>query len=541
MTPTERLAPRRPLAEPFSTGRAWLSRALVVSIVAHALVVAVMWWVMHRAPTSHVDLVDIEIAPPPPPVEALPAEVPRAPESAPEAAASAANEPPAPSEEGVGLVDAGVDAPPDAAPDASLDAGSRRKKRPDAAVEEMVAEGDDAGAGSADAGTEVAATADAGTGSASEGSAVTAATETGSGSGSGEGTGVGSAGSGVAAATENGSGSGVAGVDVQPAVEGAPTTAGTAANLLSYFPPGHQVTALIRFDRLRGTEWAAPAEKLFKPMPDYQALFGDRPAGVADKLDTLVISSPRPRDATATSLVVHSALTRAELRDFLANTVTPIAWSTVKGGMLGTRSGVPPGDRRILLSPWRNWVVLAPPADLAGITSPARGSLDTIEAKGKLPAWLQSIRTIESESGDDKRGPALVLTLAGPGGRFDIPDIGIGVTSLPSPERISLALELVKQGWLIRGNIVFSKDADAAELETALAEVKQRIVNSTILSNLLKRQHALNLVTNLSISRTGARVSYATSLSVADMRALLAAAAVQLDAYFAGVSRPDEP
>ena len=92
--------------------------------------------------------------------------------------------------------------------------------------------------------------------------------------GSGAGSAVGSG--GVAAAIEQGSGSGVAGMDVQPAVDGPPTSAGTAANLLAYFPTGHQVTALIRFDRLRGTEWAEPAEKLFQPMPDYQALFGAR-------------------------------------------------------------------------------------------------------------------------------------------------------------------------------------------------------------------------------------------------------------------------
>ena len=96
-------------------------------------------------------------------------------------------------------------------------------------------------------------------------------------------------------------GSGAPGMDNQPAVDGAPTSAGTAANLLAYFPPGHQITVLIRFDRLRKTEWAEPAAKLFRPMPDYGALFGDRDVPLADQLDTLVISSPKPRDATATT------------------------------------------------------------------------------------------------------------------------------------------------------------------------------------------------------------------------------------------------
>ena len=96
----------------------------------------------------------------------------------------------------------------------------------------------------------------------------------------------------------------------------------------------------------------------------------------------------------------------------------------------------------------------------------------------KLPPWLDTIRTIEQETveapkpdakpaekPDDKRGPALVLTFTGPGKRYKIPDLlGIGVTSAPSPDRLSLAMELVKQGWLVRGNIVFATEADATAL-----------------------------------------------------------------------------
>jgi len=361
------------------------------------------------------------------------------------------------------------------------------------------------------------------------------------GAGSAAGSGAGSAaagpGSGVAAATEVGSGSGVPGMDNLPALDGPPTTAGTAANLLAYFPAGHQVTALIRFDRLRGTEWAEPAEKLFKPMPDYRALFGPREAAIGDKIDTLVISTPRPRDAAATTLVVHSGLARRELRDFLTNTDTPITWSSTKGGMFGRRSGkLFPGDRRVLLSPWRNWIILAPPEDFTGITSPARGSLDAVEVSPKvpLPPWLAGLRSIETESGEEKRGPALVLTLTGPGKRYKIPDVGLGITSAPSPVRVSLAMELVKQGWLVRGNIVFANEADATEFESTAKAVQERITDSRVLSGLLKRQHALNLVTGLSVLRSGVRVSYATSLSIADARALLAAAAATLDEYFQG-------
>jgi hypothetical protein len=155
-----------------------------------------------------------------------------------------------------------------------------------------------------------------------------------------------------------------------------------------------------------------------------------------------------------------------------------------------------------------------------------------VEAKAKLPPWLQTIRTIEKESGDDKKGPALVATLTGEGKRYNFPDVGLGMTSLPAPQRLSLAMELVPQGWLVRGNIVFASEADATEVERTLLEVQHKVVGSYVISALLKRQHMLNLVKGLSIQRSGARISYATSVSIADARALLAAMAATLADYF---------
>ena len=502
--------------ERLPTGASWLSRGLVASVVVHVIGVIVMVWLLKPDEHHEVELVDIELAPPPPKAEALPAEVAKPPEQEPKGSAddttpASTTDTPDKTE---GSIDAGVDAPVDAKParDASVDAPI--DAAPDA--EPMVAMTD---GGGGDATEQVAL---------------------GSGSGSGAGSAEGS-GSGVPAAIALGSGSGAPGMDDQPQVEGAPTTAGTAANLLAYFPPGHVVTALVRFDRLRGTEWAAITEQLFRPMPDYHALFGDRDAGINAKLDLLVISSPRPRDATATTLVMHTQQSRSAVRDLLANPNAPIAWSASKGGLFGKRSGkMFPGDRRVLLSPWKTWYLLAQPDDLVGLTGAATGNLDSIETKAKLPAWLSTIRTIEKESGDDKRGPALVVTLGGPvvgsapskSGRYKFPEVGLGVTSLPVPQRVSFAMELVKQGWLLRGNIVFATDADATEFVQTVQDAQQRIVDSHVLSALVARQHALNTIKGLSLARTGARVSYATSLSISDARAVLAAAAATLGDYF---------
>ena len=539
--------------------------ALYISLVLHVVVVAAVVHWLKPSEEHHVELVDIEVAPAAPKAEALPAEVARQVEQAEEdhaaeaAAAAAAERDHLATEPGEGASDAGVDAAPiDAAPidAAPVDAAlvARADAGRDAAqlaigdagaigdANEAVANGSNGSGstGSGSNGSDVAT----GSGSAGEGSGSGHADLVGFGSGSGDALGTGSAGSGSPAATMTVSGSGVAGMDNQPAVDGAATTAGTAANLLAYFPAGHTLAVLVRFDRLRGTEWSLAAEELFRPMPDYQSLFGSRNAGIADKLDMLVISTPRPRDAAATTLVMQTHLPRSSIRDLLSSTSTPIAWSASRGGALGKRSGkLFAGDKRVVISPWQGWYVLAQPEDLGAITTASAGSVDATVASGKLPAWLSSLRTITKESGDDKKGPALVLTVGDPpsntgpakSGRYKLPEVGLGVSSLPVPQRISLAMELVKQGWLVRGNIVFTNEADAAELETTLNDLKTRITDSHILSGILRKQHVLNIVTGLSLARTGTRISYATSISIGDARAILAAAAQTLGGYFGQV------
>ncbi|MDX2090358.1 MAG: hypothetical protein SFX73_21045 [Kofleriaceae bacterium] len=539
--------------------------------MAHVALVCAVWAFHDRDTTRDPELVDIEVAPPPPEVEALPAEVAKLPEedltgTRGEVDPASAVPPPPPPSEGY-TVDAGVDALVDAAPDAPIDApiDAPRDARPDAptmdAAEPIVATTEDAAVPDAqviaeldatspdaqvvaeladaqvlgdtgdaqvvaelgDAGTTGDATTVASAGSGGEGSAAE-----GSGAGAGSGKEPGSI------AMEAGSGAGVPGQFNEPAVDGAPTTAGTAANLLTYFPRGHMVTAMIRFDRLRGTEWEAQTERLLQPMPDYQVLFGGQRANVASKLDTLVISTPSPRDATATTLVGRTHLPRTQLRELL-QAGSPVTWSTVKGGLLGKRSRTFRGDQRVFLSPYQNWFLLAQPTDLGGLTAAAPGNLDNAVVQGKPPAWIGGIRTIEKESGDEQRGPALVLTIMPDGKRVDLGDndFGLGIKSIPTPDRISLAMELVKQGWLVRGNMRFGSEKDAIELIGAAEKVKQLVADSRLIQSALGKPLA-RVVTNLSFARTGGRVSYTTSISIADARAILGATAQQLDGYFGG-------
>ena len=551
-----------------------------MSALLHAAAASVAWWMIDPRDGRRTELVDIEVAPSPPKPEALPAEVARPP--APDLASREPEPQPAstpPNEPGEAAVDAGVDAAADARPDA---AAARRDAavdaRTDATIDATIDAATDAtidaatdaadgaappepmavasnGDGGAqatppdaagatiataeppdDAGHGRSTTAQAGLASqpfTDAGSATAPIASAGSGvpgvdRGSAAGTAVDTAALAAALAASPGAPS----ATDEPAVEGEPTTAGTAANLLSYFPDGHVVTALIRFDRLRGTEWSAQTERLLRPLPDYRWLFGSREANLTDKLETLVISTPRPRDATATTLVARTALPRPALRDFLAAT-TPVSWSVATGGLLGKRTGrLVPGDRRVLLSPFRGWFLLAQPGDLGALTAGAKGNPDTVEATAKLPPWLAGIRKIEAESGD-LRGPALVVTLGLGGNRIPLDglDLGLGLASIPTPERVSMAMELVKQGWLVRGNMRFASDADAIELVAAVQAAQQRIADSRLIQRVIGKATA-RVIANLAFARSGPRVSYATSISISDARAILAAAAQQLDHYF---------
>ncbi len=75
-------------------------------------------------------------------------------------------------------------------------------------------------------------------------------------------------------------------------------------------------------------------------MPDYRALFGTRDRGdrrQARHARHLDAAPARRRRDDARRALARSRV--RELRDFLANRDTPIAWSATKGGLLGKRSG----------------------------------------------------------------------------------------------------------------------------------------------------------------------------------------------------------
>ncbi|HWN71749.1 MAG TPA: hypothetical protein VNM90_29125, partial [Haliangium sp.] len=182
---------------------------------------------------------------------------------------------------------------------------------------------------------------------------------------------------------------------------GIPST--SDVNLLAYLPPGDVVSVLVRFDRVRGSPWAAQAEAILEPMPDYRTLIGKRDVAVSDLFDFIVISTPQPRDVTATTLVGRARLPGPEVRAFINHPEAPVEWYTARGGVAGRRLSSPlmaPGDTRLFLLPRPSWVVLAQPRYLGVLPQPAEGAIDmAVASDADLPEWLARVPAIEEATG----------------------------------------------------------------------------------------------------------------------------------------------
>ena len=334
-----------------------------------------------------------------------------------------------------------------------------------------------------------------------------------------------------------------------PATASRPATApgptGTAADFRPYVPQGDKVTVLLRYDRLRGTPWAKLADAILAPMPDYRAIVGTRNTPLADLFDVLLISSRNPTDVTATNLVARTRRPPAEVRRFLDSKDTPVKWRAVRGGVIGKRlpsASKLERDNRVYLIPYPDWIVLTrikhlgePVREAAAPGAPA--DLDAVRAdETALPDWLRRARSVEVESGLDK-GPIAVMSVSGiKHTELDVPQVG----TVPVPVHAALAIELAKQGFYVRGTLTFSTVERAQAFQRTLDAARSRLLDATWGQLLLRNFHAYHALKGLTMRRRDARVTYATSISIADGKAMMALAADWARRFYAGQEAAEE-
>jgi hypothetical protein len=113
------------------------------------------------------------------------------------------------------------------------------------------------------------------------------------------------------------------------------------SDLGAYGPTGSRLTVLLRLDRLRGTDYAAPIDDLLMHLPDRRYLLQGTGLELFTDFDALLIATPNPRDPTVTFVVARHHVEEDALRAALSRGARasdrPLTWRTQHGRPVGER------------------------------------------------------------------------------------------------------------------------------------------------------------------------------------------------------------
>lgn len=164
------------------------------------------------------------------------------------------------------------------------------------------------------------------------------------------------------------------------------------SDLNAYGPKGSRLTALLRLDRLRGTDYAAPVDALLMRLPDRRDLLEGTGLDLFGAFDALLIATPHPLDPNVTFLAVRHHLDEGALRAALGRgaraTDRVIAWRNEAGRPVGerrARRAAPVGalatrDDRIIVLAAPGLAVVTPPAYRAMLLAPPPGRSAGVDA-----------------------------------------------------------------------------------------------------------------------------------------------------------------
>ncbi|MBT8496224.1 MAG: hypothetical protein KJO07_24480, partial [Deltaproteobacteria bacterium] len=311
--------------------------------------------------------------------------------------------------------------------------------------------------------------------------------------------------------------------------------AGAQADFKGNVPKGHTLSVLLRFDRLRKTPWAAEAEQIIAPMPDYRMIVGGRSLVAVDLFESLFIATSDPSDVTATTLIANYSHSQNKIRGLLSHARSKVKWTSAAGGPLGTRVAGwrAPGDDRVYHIPHKGWVVLTKPRYLGAFAKPTPGQPLTPRAdKTRGPKWVRNIPTVNDQSGS-KKGPFAIVSAHGLKGKLSLPSLG-GADKLPVPSEITTSLELDPRGFLVRGVLGFEDLGKAKGFIKQARKVQQNLLGGFLGRRLLKRFNVVNAVQGLQLKRNGKSIAFTTSMTVSESRTMLRAVAGWTRSYFLG-------
>ena len=86
------------------------------------------------------------------------------------------------------------------------------------------------------------------------------------------------------------------------------------SDLGAYGPEGSRLTVLMRLDRLRGTDYAAPVDELLTRLPDWRDFISGTGLDLFMDFDALLVATPNPLDPSVTFVAVRHHLDDARVR-----------------------------------------------------------------------------------------------------------------------------------------------------------------------------------------------------------------------------------
>jgi hypothetical protein len=151
------------------------------------------------------------------------------------------------------------------------------------------------------------------------------------------------------------------------------------SDLGAYGPQGSRLTVLMRLDRLRGTDYAAPVDELLMRLPDRRDFVSGTGLDLFMDFDALLVATPNPLDPTVTFVAVRHHLDDARVRAALNQAAKAsdhtLTWRMQGGRPVAERhardANAPRRDDRLIMLATPGLTVVTPRAYRALLLAPA--------------------------------------------------------------------------------------------------------------------------------------------------------------------------
>jgi len=334
------------------------------------------------------------------------------------------------------------------------------------------------------------------------------------------------------------------------------TAPAPTSDLGAYAPQGSRLTILMRLDRLRGTEYAAPVGELLMQLPDGQDFVTGTGLDLFADLDALLVATPNPLDASVTFVAVRHRLGDAKVRAALSQGAKAsgytLTWRTQGGRPIADRHALEPrrrwrDDRLIVLAAPGLTVVtprayrsllLAPaaPPD-GGVAAEAAGNPDAGAAGSTAPFtgnWATLLTRIDAEEGlMPPDGAVMVNAVDIFKSRAPAPDEPPVLYGMPIPASVNAVIAIADSPSL---DFVaeFKTEAPARQWETQWPTLQRKLRTHP----LLVLSGFSTLVTRAKIEREGRAVRLHLAVSRDETLRLLAMASHFMNRRFGDANAP---